>query len=304
MPNYSKECQPIAGKITALESDVASLQADLQTADPEAKSSLIGMISGKQSDIAHERALLSDCVKKFPYKPPPAPPKNPCLGIKKDVNKLQQDLEDAIDKALAPLQLELQSAASDGKAGLINVINTTRDYVKTHTPFLAEIAAKQKEYDQCVAKHGGLPALAAKFTGTATLQTDNSHFNQPVHRDVTIGLEFSDWDHSHITITSFPEITKEFSLGILGDNTETVTLTSGSGNYDPQSHGISFHLDLDFLGTNSVVGNSSLNIGLMSNDPLPQDGKLTVFGGATFNGGALGGSEGTLTVSGTISPHP
>lgn len=304
MPNYSKECQPIAAKITGLETEITSFQKDLQTAAPGAKSFYAQQIEKLEAQVAQQRGLLSECVKEHPYKSPATPPKNPCLKVLGELNALQQKLSDEIEKALAPLQKDLQQAAGPAKEGFLRMIEITRDNLNKNSPFVKQIAAKQNEYDHCLTSHGGLLPLAATFKGKATLQTNNSHFNQPVHRDVTIGLRFGDWDHLDIEVTSFPDISKTFSLGIAGSNTETVTLTSGSGKFDPQSHDISFKLDLAFLGTNSFVGNSSLSVELTGDHPLTSDGELKVSGSSKFEGGALGGSEGHLEVSGTVSPHP
>jgi hypothetical protein len=305
MPNYSKECQPIAGKIDGLQSQVASLQGELQTAAPGEKPFLISQIKAAEAEIAKERGLLDDCVKKYPYKPPPPPPPNPCLGLLKELNSLREDLTVEIQKALAPLQKELQTAAPGEKAGIIHQIQATRHELMTNSPLANEIAAKQKAYDSCLTSHGGKLAMDATFKGKATMWTDNGNAPGPYKEDVTIGLRFGDWDHSAIEITSFPTISVTYNThSPAGTVTTTVTLISGSGSYDPQSHGISVTLDLYFHHSTSLAGPSRLHAQLGSNAPLSATGAIDLIGGGPFKGGYLDGNECSLEVKGKISPLP
>jgi hypothetical protein len=305
MPNYSKECQPIAGNITGLKNDVASLQKELQKAAPGEKSFLISQIKEAEGEIAKQQGLLDDCVKKHPYHPPPPPPPNPCLGLLKELKKLQNDLAVEIQKALAPLQKQLQSAAPGEKAGIIQEIKNTRADLMNNSPLAKEIAAKQKAYTACLTSHGGKLAMDAKFKGTATMWTDNSHAPGPFKQDVTIGLRFGDWDHSNIEVTDFPTISVTYDThSPAGTVTTTVTLIYGSGTYDPQSHGISVTLDLYFHHSTSLAGDSRLHVHLGSDAPLSASGAIDLTGGAPFKGGYLDGNECSLEVKGKISPQP
>jgi hypothetical protein len=119
MPNYATECQPIANKITGLQSEVASLQTELQTAEPGEKAGIIGQIKSLDNQIATQQGLLTDCVKQHPYQPPPP---NPCLSLLKALNTLQQSLSDAIQQAVAPLQKELQKATGAEKVAILGQI--------------------------------------------------------------------------------------------------------------------------------------------------------------------------------------
>jgi hypothetical protein len=303
MPNYSPECQPIAGNITGLKNDVASLQKELQKAAPGEKPFLISQIKKAEAEIAKQQGLLDDCVKKHPYHPPPPPPPNPCLGLLKDLNKLRNDLSVEIQKALAPLQKQLQNAAPGEKAAIIHEIQATRADLMNNSPLAREIAAKQKAYDTCLTSHGGKLAVDATFTGKATMWTDNGNAPGPYTEDVTIGFRFGDWDHSAIDITSFPTLSVTYDTPI-GKITTTVEFISGSGTYDPQSHGISVTLDLYFHHSTSLAGPSRLHVSLGSEAPLSGSGKIDLIGGAPFKGGYLDGNECSLEVKGTISPLP
>jgi hypothetical protein len=147
--------------------------------------------------------------------------------------------------------------------------------------------------------------MDATFKGKATLWTDNSNAPGPYTQDVTIGLRFGDWDHSAIDITSFPTISVTYNThSPLGDVTTTVELISGSGRYDPQSHGISVTLDLYFQHSTSVAGPSRLHVSLGSDAPLSASGAIDLTGGAPFKGGYLDQNECSLEVKGKISPQP
>lgn len=305
MPNYSTQCQPIANTIAGLKSDVASLQKELQKAAPGEKAGLISQIKQAESKIAKEQGLLDDCVKKHPYQPPKPPPPNPCLGLLKELNSLKETLADEIQKALAPLQKELQTAAPGEKAGIIHQIQAIRTDMTTNSPLAKEIAAKQKAYDSCLTSHGGKLAMDATFKGTATLWTDNSHAPGPYKQDVKIGLRFGDWDHADIQITSFPDISVTYDThSPVGTVTTTVTMIAGSGKYDPQSHNLSMTLDLFFHHSTSLAGDSRLHVRLLSDAPMTSSGSVDATGGAPFKGGYLDGNECSLDVKGKVSPHP
>ena len=305
MPNYSKECQPIAGKIAGFQSEVASLQKELQKAAPGEKAGLISQIKKVEAEMTNEEGLLDDCVKKHPYHPPAPPPPNPCKGLLKELETLQQDLAVEIQKALAPLQKELQTAAPGEKAGIIHQIQATRNDLMTNSPLAREIKAKQNAYDTCLTSHGGKLAMDAKFKGTATMWTDNSHAHGPFKENVTIGLRFGDWDHSSIEITEFPTISVTYDThSPVGTVTTTVTFIGGSGRYDPRSHDISVTLDLYFHHSTSLAGDSRLHVSLGSDAPLSSSGAIDLTGGAPFKGGYLDGNECSLEVKGKISPQP
>jgi hypothetical protein len=305
MPSYSKECQPIAGNINGLKAQVAAFQKELQKAAPGEKSFLIQQIKEAEAEIAKQQHLLDDCVKKHPYHPPAPPPPNPCLGLLKELKKLQEELTLEIQKALAPLQKQLQTAAPGEKAAIIHEIQATRHDLMTKSPLAKEIAAAQKAYDTCLTSHGGKLAMDAKFKGHATMWTDNSHAPGPFKQNVTIGLRFGDWDHSAIEVTEFPVISVTYDThSPVGTVTTTVELVYGSGTYNPQSHYINVTLDLSFHHSTSLAGPSRLHVTLGSEAPLSSSGAIDLTGGAPFKGGYLDGNECSLEVKGTIAPQP
>jgi hypothetical protein len=305
MPNYSSECQPIADKIKGLQSTVASFQKQLETAASGEKPFLLSQIKKAEAEIAQQESLLTTCVKDHPYKPPAPPPKNPCVEIYHEQQKLQEQLDVVIQKALAPLQAELQNTPGPAKEGILQQIKDERARIMATNPLVKEIAAKGKEYDDCLTKHGGLLPLDTTFKGKATMRTNNSNAKGPFTQDVKIGIHFSAWNHAHISVTDFPPISVTYDTGFpAGTVTTTVSLTTGSGTYDPKSRDVSITLDLYFEHSTSLAGPSTLKIELDSKNPLAKDGKIDVSGEAKFKGGYLDGNECSLDVSGTISPQP
>lgn len=305
MPNYSSECQPIADKIKGLQSQVASFQKELQTAAPGAKSGLISQITKLQQQVAQEEGLLNDCAKKHPYQPPPPPPKNPCLSINHDLKQLQEQLEQVIQKALAPLQAELQKTAGPAKTGILQQIKDERAHIMATNPLVKEIAAKQKEYNDCLLKHGGKLAIDADFKGKATMRTNNDNAKGPFTQNITIGLTFSAWNNAHISITDFPGVSVTYDThSPAGTVTTTVSMTSGSGTFDEKTRFVTFQLELYFEHSTSLAGPSSLNITLTGSKPMTSDGGIDLSGDSTFKGGYLGGNTCSIEVSGKISPHP
>jgi hypothetical protein len=304
MPGYSTECQPIANKITGLRSEVASFQKQLQTAPPGAKPELLSQIEKLNSQIAQQTGLLNECVKEHPYHPLPPPPKNPCLSIQAEVNQLQKTLDDEIEKALAPLQKQLQTAPSGEKPGLLHQIQVIRQQYMA-SPLAKEITAKENAYIACIKSHGGLLAMDAHFKGKATMTTTNSHAPGPFKQDVNITLHFGDWDHSKVTVMHFPPVSVTYDThSIAGTVTTTVTMQNGAGYYDPQNHSISITLDLFFHHNTSLAGDSTLHITLGSSGPIAADGSVDAFGGGTFKGGFLGDDECSIDVKGKIEPRP
>jgi hypothetical protein len=300
MPSYSSQCQPIADKVNGLDADITSAQKSLQSAAPGAKSAILSRIRDLQGQKTTEWGLLNDCVRKHPYIPPPPPPKNPCLGIKKEVNDLEEQLSVKIQKELAPLQKQVQHATSGEKSALLHQIQVLRNDLTKNSDLAKEAKAKEQEYEQCIVSHGGLLELKATFSGKATMHTSNSDAPGPYSMDDTIGLLFSEWNHANVTITSFPPLSATFDTP-LGTNTTTVTLIAGSGTYNPDGY-LTMTLDLHFHHT--LVSDSRLHITLKNVEPMDSTGKVSVMGSAPFQDGYLDGDECTLQVKGAVMPHP
>lgn len=101
---------------------------------------------------------MDDCVKKHPYHPPPPPPKNPCLSLLKELNNLQLALGAEIQKALAPLQKDLQHATGGEKVALLGQIKAIRADLTKNSSLAKQIAAKQKGIRR-------LPQIAWRIAG-------------------------------------------------------------------------------------------------------------------------------------------
>jgi hypothetical protein len=153
---------------------------------------------------------------------------------------------------------------------------------------------------------GGNPPLQSQFTGTATLTTTYSRAPGPFAEQVSIGLLFSG-DRKTVTVDSFPPITTlPFSVGILGSDTVTITLTGGgTGAFDSATGRMDIVVTLHFHHSNSLLGDSDLTMMLSTDQGSTLNkGAITIGGSGMFMGGVLGGSTGTLVIAGTISPSP
>jgi hypothetical protein len=303
MPNYSKECQPIATKIAGLKTGQQALQQELQHAAPGEKAALVAQIKEIGAEITKQQKALADCVKLHPYVPPQPPPPNPCLSLLKELNQLKKKLADDIRKAIAPLQEELQHAAGSEKAAIVAQIKAARAEILKNSPLPKQIAAKQKQYDDCLIAHGGVLALDATFKGTATMQTTNDNAPGPFKQNVNIGIHFGEWDHGVFDVRSFPPISVTYDTPI-GSVTTTVSLKSGSGTFDSKAKTVALNLSLFFHHSTSLAGDSSLDIQLGTTKLLDAAGNITVSGSAPFQGGYLDDDICSLTVDGKITPHP
>jgi hypothetical protein len=298
-------CQKIENEIKGLDQERDSLQEELQHAAPGEKAFLVSQIKALNTQITKKNKELADCIKQNPFMPPPKPKPNPCKPIAQEIIKLENALNTEVHNAVADLQEELQHAAPGEKPGLVAQIKKISADIRKNSKTAKQIAAKQKEYADCLQTNGGLLALSATFKGTATMLTSNSNAPGPFKQGVTIGLAFSDWDHRDIWVSSFPPISVTYDVGFpVGQVTTTVSLSSGVGTFDPPSNTITLKLSLFFHHSTSLAGDSTLDITLSTTSLLTAAGKITVSGSSKFKGGYLGGDTCWLTVEGTISPHP
>ena len=295
-------CKKIADAVKGLENAKKSLTNELKEAAPAQKPFINSQIKELNKKIAEKKKDLDDCNKK---NPPVAFATivNPCLDLKKELDKLKAKLNKQIHDAVAPLQKELQKASPSQKAAVLAEIRRTKNDIKKNSAVGKQVAAKQKEYNKCLTDNGGLVALNATFRGTATLKTSNADAKGPFTEEVTIGLHFSDWDRHDVTITSFPPISVTFETPI-GENTTTVSLIQATGQYSPSAKKITLGCLLSFDHSIQVAGDSTVNIQLQTKSTLNSKGDITVEGTSTFEGGFLGGDTCWLTVKGNISPHP
>ena len=82
----------------------------------------------------------------------------------------------------------------------------------------------------------------------------------------------------------------------------------GFGGFDSSNGRIVLPITLRLENSNIFLGNSTLPLTLVAAGAAdmknPDTGSVTLRGTGTFVSGALNGSQGTLTVTGTFSPRP
>lgn len=304
MPNLSPTCQKIKTQLDSLKGEKKDLQADLQEAAPGGKSALVKQIKALDPKINAKQKELDECVKKHPYTPPAPPKPNPCLNLKKELDKLEAALRKEIQQAVAPLQADLHEAPPGQKSAIVKQIKEAREEVQKNSPTAKKIAAQKKAYNDCLTANGGKLELQATFKGQATLTTSNSDAPGPFKQGVNIGLRFSAWDHRQVSITSFPPITVGPYDTPVGDVKTTVSFIGGGGTFSPETNSITLTLSLFFHHSTDFAGDSRLDITLNTTSAITASGKIKVQGASEFKDGFLDGDTCWLTVDGTVSPRP
>lgn len=305
-PPLSPVCQKIANKIKALEHTKQVLADQLKKASTGMKADIAAQIKELNLEIAKKNKELKDCIKKNPVVPPPAPKPNPCKSIAGQISKLKTALDKEVQQAVAPLQELLKKASPDEKGDIAGMIKEKSADIRKNSQTAKKIATLQKEYSNCIEINGGLPALNATFAGTATLTTSNADAPGPFKRKVTVSLRFSEWDHRDISNVGFSPIAVTYDAGFpVGTVTTTVSLMGSTfGKFDPFANSITLPLELFFHHSTDLAEDSTLDITLVTTSPLTGAGKIAVSGSSKFKGGYLDDESCSLTVVGTISPHP
>ena len=170
---------------------------------------------------------------------------------------------------------------------------------------LKQIELAKQKLDQCViSKCGGLSTLFANFTGTATMTTSNSDAKGPFKEKVIASVNFLKYDRTHLNIYLSTITVGPFKVPG-GSNTTTIT-GQGSGIVNLQTGAMTVTLGLHFQQSNDFAGDSNLTITLStsSGSPLSATGTVTLNGTGKFVDGFLGDDNCTMTIKGTISPHP
>ncbi len=303
---YSPECQKIADQLQKLEDQELALSSALDLGNVPSKAAAAAQIKKLLAQISKVQAKLDDCVKKHPYVPPPAPPADPCTSLEDQLSTLQAELSDQIQNAVAALQQELQSSAGVGKKqAIVAGIKATIAKIMATSPLVKQIADTQQKLNHCITSHHGVLELFAIFSGTATMGTSNDNAPGPFVQMVTIGLDFSIWDHSKVQVVSFPPISVTYDThSPAGMVTTTVSLVSGWGNYDRQSGSLAMNLSLYFHHSYQLAGDSTLTIQLRTTSLLDAKGNITVEGTGVFQGGYLDQDTCYISVAGNISPRP
>ena len=170
---------------------------------------------------------------------------------------------------------------------------------------LKQIELAKQKLDQCViSKCGGLSTLFANFIGTATMTTSNSDAKGPFKEKVTASVNFLKYDRTHLNIYLSTITVGPFKVPG-GTNTTTIT-GEGSGTVSLQAGAMTVTLGLHLHQSNDFAGDSNLTITLStsSGSPLSATGAITLNGTGKFVDGFLGDDNCTMTIKGTISPHP
>ncbi len=170
---------------------------------------------------------------------------------------------------------------------------------------LKQIEKAKQQLDHCViSKCGGLSTLFANFTGKATMTTSNSNAKGPFKENVTASITFLKYDRKHLNIYLSTITVGPFDVPG-GTNTTTVK-GEGSGEVNLKTGAMTVTLGLHFHQSSDFAGDSDLTITLStsSGSPLSATGVVTVNGSGKFKDGYLGDDTCTLTIKGTISPHP
>ena len=181
---------------------------------------------------------------------------------------------------------------------------------KLESEYRVLIAAKEREYDGCRLKNGGLPDQPATLDGTATMTTSNQNAAGPFVQNLQLALTFLKFDHTTLEVNNFPAITAGPFNTPVGPNTTTVSLRQvQSTSVNPNTGEIRITLQLSFVHSLQAAGNSDLTIQLSTENTggsriNRNNRRVTIAGTGTFEGGFLNGNTCTLVISGTLSALP
>ena len=200
------------------------------------------------------------------------------------------------------LQAELQQAPTGQKAFLVRQIRAINRQLVLLNDRLADCLSVTPPPPPPP------PPLEATFSGTATITTTNASAPGPFSTSISLVLIF-DSARTFLGITSFPPIATAPFQTPVGTNVTTVSRAGGGqGSYAagaivlPLALHFDQSLDLPFFEEDS-----DLALVLTTNPPgsaVDAAGSVTLVGSGPFTGGFLGGSTGTVTIAGTISPAP
>lgn len=198
------------------------------------------------------------------------------------------------------LQLELQEAATNEKAGLVWQIKALNK----------QLAVADNQLTDCLAAHRGPPPpppLASTLSAVVTLTTSKPEAAGPYAMPIEFGCIF-DGNRTVIALTSFPDIATSFDTPV-GRNTTTVSkVAGGSGSYSAGQIDMSITLHFDqSIDLPFYEEDSDLPLVMSTSPPgsaVDATGAVTISGTGTFVGGYLAGATGTVTITGTFSPVP
>lgn len=140
-----------------------------------------------------------------------------------------------------------------------------------------------------------VPTQQAAFIGVATLSTSRPDFRGPYARPVSAELQVD--ERGRVTVTSL-----YLAPAKVGSVTCTISQVpkTGIGTYVAgRLHlTIGLHVGIDVL---RGAQDSEIMLELTTESPSSADGRLTLAGTATFQGGYLGGRLASFVVTGTIA---
>jgi hypothetical protein len=208
--------------------------------------------------------------------------------------------------ACESLANQIKSLETQWKYATQNLQETKSNYYAGEVKdLLKQIALKRAQLNTCmISKCGGKPDLNATFSGTAIMTTTNSDVKGPFKEKVSASVIFYKWDRTRFAIGISAIHVGPFDTPA-GSNTTTVT-GGGPGTLNPGTGAMTAILNLHFHHSLAVAGDSDLTITVStsSGSPLNSDGHVRLNGSGKFKDGFLGDDNCTLTITGTISPHP
>jgi hypothetical protein len=207
----------------------------------------------------------------------------------------------ALEQERNGLQDDLHEAAPGAKAGLVAQIRILN----------RQISAGRDQLLACIANNPPVApqsGLAATFTGEASITTTHTSAPGPYVSKIQLGLLFDD-ARTSVQITAFPPIVTEPFNTPYGANVTTVTKTGGGvGSYAGGNAAIPLKLRFDqSIDLPFYEEDSDLSVGLSTDapgSPVDAEGNVVIAGSGVFQKGVLGGSTGTLVITGKIAPVP
>jgi hypothetical protein len=293
MATVPPECRGLDAEVKGVQADIKGFQEDLHSAAPGEKPWLIQQINKLNSELRIKKKQLEDCIRK--HTTPPTPPKpDPCQSIQGEIKSLEAERNSLAE--------DLKQAGPSQKSPIVVRIMGINEQIRRETI----------RYRQCRVAHGGKPTLATVLSGRATITTSNQYARGPFTQTLTVGLLFHQWEHKDYNVTSFPDI----SIGPydlpdpLSDNTTTITWVGGAGGrFNPASGEMDMRIGFHVHHSNDLISDSDITFIFQNwpsppGSPMSSAGAVTMFGVSAFQGGRLDGDSCTVTMVGTVSPHP
>lgn len=255
----------------------------------------------------------------------PIPPPAQCQQIVAEI----EEREDFFDREINRLtELPVRNEAERKKVTTqINSLKRRR---------AREIALLRTELQQCQQQHNTVPrrqeaasTLDAILSGRVRARTSNGLVPGPFSQNVSVGLQFSR-NRCTVTITNFPQIVFDTPIG----DVNVTQIGGGTGRFFPVSGQMTMPISLkaevpifadseasaplttesstSASGTFSLTGSrltittgGSLETCGTTVNGVMIDCPLVLVGATVFDGGILGGDEGSIRITGSVRiPQP